>query len=103
MVMSRVQNAGRSHNMKVENRSFERVEDLKNLGKTLTYQNSIQKEMKSRWKSGNICYHSTQNLLSSIKIKIYRIIILPIVLYGCETWSLTLREGRRLKVLRIGC
>ena len=45
-----------------------------------------------------------QNLLSSsvlsknLKIKIYRTIILPVVLYGCETWSLTLREGRRLRV-----
>ncbi len=45
-----------------------------------------------------------QNLLSSsllsknLKIKIYRTIILPLVLYGCETWSLTLREERRLKV-----
>ena len=50
------------------------------------------------------CYHSVQNLLSSrllsknIKIKIYRTIILPIVLYGCEAWSLTLREERKLRV-----
>ena len=49
-------------------------------------------------------YHSVQNLLSScllsknLKIKIYRTIILPVVLYGCETWSLTLREERRLRV-----
>ena len=49
------------------------------------------------------CYHSVQNLLSSrllsknLKIKIYRTIILP-VLYGCETWSLTLREERKLRV-----
>jgi hypothetical protein len=45
-----------------------------------------------------------QNLLSSsllsknLKIKIYRIIIFPVVLFGCETWSLTLREKRRLRV-----
>jgi hypothetical protein len=50
------------------------------------------------------CYHSVQNLLSSrllsknLKFKIYRTIILPMVLYGCETWSLTLREERRLWV-----
>jgi hypothetical protein len=50
------------------------------------------------------CYHSMQNLLSSrllskiLKIKIYRTIILTVVLYGCETWSLTLREKRRLGV-----
>ena len=54
--------------------------------------------------SGNACYHSVQNLLSSrllsknLKIKIYRTIILPVVLYGCENWSLTLREGRKLRV-----
>ena len=56
--------------------------------------------MKNRWQSGNACYHSVQNVLSSsllpknIKFKIYRTIILPIVLCGCETWSLTLREER---------
>jgi hypothetical protein len=50
------------------------------------------------------CYYSVQNLLSSsllsktLKIKIYRTIILPVVLYGCETWSLTLREERSLRV-----
>jgi hypothetical protein len=66
--------------------------------------NSIQEEIKSRLKSGNACYHSVQDLLSSsllsknLKIKIYRSIILPVVLYGCETWSLTLREGHRLRV-----
>ena len=50
------------------------------------------------------CYYSVQNLLSSrllsknLKIKIYRTIILPVVLHGCEIWSLTLRERRRLRV-----
>ena len=50
------------------------------------------------------CYHSAQNLLSSsllskiLKIQIYRTIILPVVLYGCEAWSLTLREERKLRV-----
>ena len=65
----------------------------------------LVKEIKSRLKLGNACYHSVQNLLSSsllsknIMIKIYRTIILPVVLYGCETWSLTLREEHRLRVL----
>jgi hypothetical protein len=59
-----------------------------------------------RLKLGNACYHAVQNLLSSnllsknLKIKLYRTIILPVVLYGCETWSLTLREEHRLRVLR---
>jgi len=104
MVMSRDQNAGRTHSMRTDNSSFERVDEFKYLGTILTNQNSIQEEIKSRLKSGNACYHSVQNLLSSsllsknLKIKIYRTIILPVVLYGCETWSLTLREERRLKV-----
>ena len=80
------------------------MEEFKYLGKTLTNQNSIQEEFKSRLNLGNACYYSVQNLLSSslltkkLKIKIYGTIILPVVLYGCETWSLTLREERRLRV-----
>ena len=80
---------------------------FKYLVTTLTDQNSIQEEIKSRLKLGNACYHSVQNLSSSrllsknLKIKIYRTIILPVILYGCETWSLTLREECRLRVLRI--
>jgi len=80
------------------------VEELKQLGTNLTNQNSIQEEIKRRLKSGNACYHSVQNLLSSsllsrnFKIKIYRTIILLVVLYGCESWSLTLKEERRLRV-----
>jgi hypothetical protein len=74
------------------------------LGTTLTNQNSIHEEIKSRLKSGNACYNSVQNILSSsllsknVKIKIYKTTILPVVLYGCETWSLTLREESRLRV-----
>jgi hypothetical protein len=80
------------------------VEEFKYLGATLMNQNSIHEDIKSRLKSGNACYHSVQNLLSSrslsknTKISIYRTIILPVVLYGCETWSLTLREEQRLRV-----
>ena len=68
------------------------------LGTTIINQNLIQEEIKRRLNSGNACYHSVQNLLSSrlmsknIKIRIYKTIILPVVLYGCETWSLTLKE-----------
>jgi len=76
----------------------------KYLGTTLTHQNFILEEIKSRLRLRNACYHSVQKLLSSrllsknLKIKIYRSIILPVVLYGCETWSLTLREERKLRV-----
>ena len=65
MVMSWDQNAGRSHNIKTDNSSFERVEQFKYLGTTLTNQNSIQEEIKNRLNLGNACYHSVQNLLSS--------------------------------------
>ena len=89
--------------MRIDNSTFDRVEDFKYLG-TLTNQNSIAEEIKSRLRSGNACYHSVQNLLSprllskNLKIKIYRTVILPVVLCGCETWSLTLREERKLRV-----
>jgi hypothetical protein len=66
--MSRDQNAGRSHSMKIYNSSFEMVEDFVYLGTTLTNQNSIQEEIKNRLKSRNACYHSVQNLLSSISL-----------------------------------
>jgi len=104
MTVSRHQNAGRIHSMKIDNSSIERVEEFNYFGTTLTNQNFIQEEIKSRLKLGNACYYSVQNLLSSrllsknLKLKICRTIILPFVQYGCETWSLTLREERRLRV-----
>jgi len=80
------------------------VDQFKYLGTTLTNQNSIQEETNSRFKSRNACYRSVQNVLSSsllsrnINIKIYRTIILSVVWYGCETWSLKMREECRLAV-----
>ena len=64
MVMSREQNAGRSHSVRTDNSSFERMEEFKYLGTTLTNQNCIQEEIKSRLKSGNACYYSVQDFLS---------------------------------------
>ena len=102
--MQAKQCAGRSHSMKIHNSSFERVEEFRYLGTTLTGQNSIQEEIKRRLKSRNASYQSVQNVLSSsllfknIKFIIYRTVILPVVLYGFETWSFTLREKRRLRV-----
>ena len=102
--MSRDQNAGQNKSTKIDNSFFETVEEFKYFGTILTNQNSIPEEIKSRLKSGNACYLSVQNLLSSsllsknLKIKIYRTIILPVVLYGCETWSLTLREEPKLRM-----
>jgi hypothetical protein len=74
------------------------------LGTTVTNQNLIQEEIKKRLNSGNACYHSVQKLLSSrllsknVKIKIYKTIILLVVLHWCETLSLTLREEHNLRV-----
>ena len=90
MIMSRDQNAQRSHSMKTDNSSIERVEEFKYFGTTLTNQNSIQEEIKSRSKLGNAGYYSVQNLLSSsllskkLKIKIYRNIILPLICMGVK-------------------
>jgi hypothetical protein len=100
MIMSRHPNSGQKQNIRIANESFEKVAKFKYLGTTLTNQNDIHNEIKSRLNSGNACYHSVQNLLSSplisknLKIKIYRTVIFIVVLYGCETWSLTLREHR---------
>jgi len=66
IVMSRKQNAEQSHYIKIDNSSFEMVEEFKYLGTTLTNQNSIQEENKSRLKLRNTCYHLVQNLLSSM-------------------------------------
>jgi hypothetical protein len=90
---------------KVANRSFENVAQFTYLGTTVTNQNLIQEEIKRRLNSGNACYHSVQNLLFSrllskkAKMRIWKTIILLVVQYGCETWSLTLREERSLRLL----
>ena len=90
MVMSRDQNAGRIQSVRIDNSTFERVEGFKYLGTTLINPNSIAEEMKSRLRSGNVCHHSVQNLLSSrllsknLKIKIYRTKILPVFCMGVK-------------------
>ena len=90
MVVSRNQNAGRSDSIKTENSCFERVEQFRYLGTTLTDQNYIQEEIKGRVKLGNACYYLKQNLLSSSllskikKIKIYRTIILLLFCMGVK-------------------
>ena len=88
--MSRDQNTGRSHIIKIASSSFERVEQFKYLGTTVTHHNSILEEIKSTLKSVNACYHSVQNILSSrlistnIKIKIYSTTILTAFCMGVK-------------------
>jgi hypothetical protein len=104
MIMSHHLNSGQNKNIRKANELFENVVKFKYLGTTLTNQNDIHDEIKSRLNSGNASYYLVQNHLSSclisenIKIKIYKTVILPFVLYGCRTWSLTLREEHRLRV-----
>jgi hypothetical protein len=95
MVMSRNRNAGRGHSVKIDNSSIESVEEFRYLGAMLTDQNSIQEEIKSR-----LNLLSSRLLSKNLKIKICRTIIFPVVLYGCETLSLTLRVEHRQRVLR---
>jgi hypothetical protein len=80
------------------------VAKFKYLGTTQTDQNYKHEEINSRLNFRNACYYSVQSLLSShllsrnLKVKIYKTILLPVILYGCETWSLTLREEHRLSM-----
>jgi hypothetical protein len=82
------------------------VGEFRFLGTTVTNENFIQEEIKRRPSSGKAFYHSVQNLLSfhllskSLKIRIYRTtsIVLSVVRYECDTWSLTLLEEHRMRV-----
>jgi len=65
IVISRDQNAEIFHSVRIDNSTFEIVEEFKYLGTTLTNRNYIAEEIKNRLKAGSACYHSVQNLLSS--------------------------------------
>jgi hypothetical protein len=103
-LMSHSQKIGQKHSKKIAKRSSEDVVKFTYLRTTLTDQNFMLEEIKSRINSGKVCYHSVQSLLSScllsrnLKVKICKTIIPPVISYGCETWSLTLREEHRLRV-----
>ena len=94
-----------NEHIKIGSNSYEKVKTFIYVGSLLTNQNSIQEEIKCRLKAGNSCYYSVLTLFSprllskNLKIKICKTIVLPVVLYACETWSLTLREECRLRVI----
>jgi hypothetical protein len=104
MIMSHYPNSGQNQNIRIANESFENVAEFKYLGMTLTNQNDIHDEIKSRLNLGNACYYSVQNILPSrlipkkLKLKIYKTVIFPVVLYECETWFLTLGEEHGLRI-----
>jgi hypothetical protein len=104
MLLSFHRNVAQTHDINIANKCFENAAQLKYLGSTVTNRNCIQQGMKRRLDLGNACYHSVQNLLSSrllsknIKIRIYKTIILPVVLHGCEILSTTLRVEQSLMV-----
>jgi hypothetical protein len=104
MTMSCHPNSGQNQNIRIANELFGNVAKFKYLGMTVTNKNDIHDKIKSTLNSRNACYHSIQNLLSShlipknLKIKIYKTVILPVVLYGHKSWSLTLREEHKLRV-----
>ncbi|KAJ4426442.1 hypothetical protein ANN_27256 [Periplaneta americana] len=91
MIMSRDENIVRNGNIKIRILSFEEVEKFKYLGATVTNINYTREEIKHRINMGNACYYSVEKLLSSsllsknLKVRIYKTVILPVVLYGCET------------------
>jgi hypothetical protein len=101
-------NAGQNRDIKIGNRSFENVSQFKYLGMTVTDQNLTLEKIKRRLDSGNACYHLVLYLLSfrllskNVKVRMYKTIILPLVLYGCEMWSVILREERKLSVFENG-
>ena len=100
LITFRHQNVIQNQNIVIGNLSVENVEKFRYLGVTVTNTNDIREEIKRRINMGNVCYYSLEKMFSSrllfkkLKVKAYKTIILPVVLYGCETWSLTLREDR---------
>jgi hypothetical protein len=94
MLVLRYQETGQKHSIYIVNGSLEDVEKFKYFGTTLTDQNCVHEEIKSRLNSGNACCRSFQSRLSfrllsrNVKVKIHKTAVLQVVLCGCETWSL---------------
>jgi hypothetical protein len=108
MIMSCHQNSGQNKNIRTTNELFKNVAIFKYLGMTLTKLNDIHDEIKKIKFGECLLSFSPKSFffpchIKKLKIKIYKTVILPVVLYGCRTWSLTLREEHRLWILRTEC
>jgi predicted transcriptional regulator len=101
MIMSLHPKSREDHTIRIANESFQNVAKFKYFGTKLTNKNNIHDEIEGALNWGNVYYNSIQNALSfcllskNLKIKIYKAIILPLVLHGCETWSFSLREKHK--------
>jgi hypothetical protein len=88
MLLSRHKNSGQIRDIRIANRSFENVSQIRYLGMTVTNENLVQEEIKRRLDSSNACYYSVQNLPSSrlllrnVKIRIYKTIHFT----RCSVW-----------------
>ena len=91
MITDRYSLYNRNGQLMTNEGNFEEVGEFKYLGTIITNRNEMHKEIKYRLNSGNACYYALQGLLSSqllskkVKLKIYKTVILPVILYGCET------------------
>jgi hypothetical protein len=103
--MSHHLNSGQNQKIRRANELFEKVAKFKYLGMSLMNKNDIHDGIKRRLNSREcLLLFSPKSFfvflshIKKLKIKIYKTVILPLVLYGCETWSLALREEHRLRV-----
>jgi hypothetical protein len=85
----------------VEGKSYERVNQFIYLGSQINSKNSIQEEIRLRIQTGNRCLFANKKLLNNkdlngaSKLQIYKFILRPAVIYGCETWTMTVTEQNR--------
>jgi len=84
--------------------AIEKVNKFRYLGAYVTSKHEVTEEIKIGLESGNECFYSVQKLLTSrlisrkLKLKIYRTVVLPLIIYGCKSWSTTSAEERKLRL-----
>ncbi|CAG9830357.1 unnamed protein product [Diabrotica balteata] len=90
-------------NVTIDPYNFKRVESFKYLGATITTDNDITEEIKGRIQAANRCMYSLHNTIKSksltrtSKIRVYKTVIRPVLMYGCETWTLTKAMESKLR------